>query len=439
MKSFKVSIIWRVLILAAVMCPIPFLWVGENKVLAVILGLITISLIVSLIHFTTSVNKKLTLFFESVQYDDFTVKFSGDNKLGNSFQGLNLQINQVIEAFKQARAEKEANILFLNTLVQHIDVGIICYDTKEQIEILNNTAIRLLGVYRLRELKELATTKDGELYEKIKELKPGQRLMYETKNGMQLSINSTRVSLRGRAVKLISFQNIRSELQQKELSSWQNLTKVLRHEIMNSIAPIVSMVGTMRTIVTEDLGQKEGIEEAVEDLGEALKTIETRGQGVMNFVNAYRDFTTLPKPDFKNIQIAELLQRIETLVRPDAEREEIKLVFNCESDYQLSCDTDQIEMVLINLIKNAMEAIESNGKVEVRAYKENQERFVQVKDNGTGMVSEAIEKVFIPFYTTKKTGQGIGLSLSKQILQSHNGDLTVKSTLGEGSIFRLEF
>ncbi len=439
MRSFRIHIIFRVIILAFFLCPIPFLWQGENKALAVVLFFAALVSMISLINYATSINKKLTLFFESVKYDDFTVKFSADNKLGKSFKDLNLQINEVIEAFKQARAEKEANIHFLNTLVQHIDVGIICYDAQGNIEILNNAAIRLLGIYRLREFKELEKIDDGKFYEQLIALKSGERAMYETQNGSQLAINATKVSLRGRAVRIISLQNIRTELQQKELSSWQNLTKVLRHEIMNSIAPIVSMVGTMRVIVTEDLQGKEGIEVPVEDLGEALKTIETRGKGIMNFVNAYRDFTTLPKPSFKETKVSEIFNRLQTLIFPDADKEGIKLSFTTERDFELFCDVDQIEMVLINLIKNAMEAIEKEGMIEVTAYRANGQRYIQVKDNGSGMVSEALEKVFIPFFTTKKSGQGIGLSLSKQILQSHNGDLTVKSIIGEGSVFRLEF
>ncbi len=402
---------------------------------------LSILVAVSLYTYVTSVNKKLILFFESIQYSDFTVKFSSDNTLGKSFSDLNNQMNLVVEAFKAARAEKEANIQFLNTLVQHIDVGIICYDFNENIEILNNAAIRLLDVYRLRELSNLKGTAVDRLYFILKDLGSGERVMFETDSGRQLAINATKVSLRGRAVKIISLQNIRSELQQKELSSWQNLTRVLRHEIMNSIAPIVSLVGTMRSIVDEDLSKKEGIEDSVEDLGEALKTIENRGKGIMNFVNAYRDFTTLPKPIKRETSAKELLHRLQSLLNSNGVADHITVSVHIENDYLLHIDTDQIEMVLINLVKNAREAFEENqaGKIEIRAYQKEGQRFITVKDNGKGMVPEALEKIFIPFYTTKKTGQGIGLSLSKQILQSHDGDLTARSELGKGSVFRLEF
>lgn len=441
MKRFSLHIALRILLLACLVSPIPFLYAQENYVAAGVMLFLAFLVSISLFHYATSVNKKLILFFESIQYSDFTVKFSSDNPMGRSFSDLNRQMNLVIDAFKSARAEKEANIQFLNTMVQHIDVGILCFDAAENIEILNNAAIRLLDVYRLRELKDLQQTPHRKLYEILKQLDSGQRIMFETASGRQLAINATKVNLRGRAVKIISLQNIRSELQQKELSSWQNLTKVLRHEIMNSIAPIVSMVGTMRSIVDEDLSDKPGIEESVEDLGEALKTIENRGKGIMNFVNAYRDFTTLPKPLKKETSAKELLTRLETFLKSESTKKRAKVRINIEHDFKLNIDIDQIEMVLINLVKNAHEALEDqqDGQIEITAYQNEGQRFIVVKDNGKGMVPEALEKIFIPFYTTKKTGQGIGLSLSKQILQSHDGDLTAKSELGKGSVFRLEF
>lgn len=441
MKRFSLNIAFRIILLAAFICPVPFLWLNEYRAAAIVLFVFALITGISFYRYATSVNKKLTLFFESIRYSDFTVKFSSDNKQGKSFGDLNQQMNEVVDAFKAARAEKEANIQFLNTLVQHVDVGIICYDAGENIEILNNAAIRLLEVYRLRELKDLLPTAHVKLYTILRELNSGERVMYETENGSQLAINATKVNLRGRAVKIISLQNIRTELQQKEVSSWQNLTKVLRHEIMNSIAPIVSMVGTMRSIVNEDLSDKPEIQDSVEDLGEALKTIENRGKGIMKFVNAYRDFTTLPKPLFRETTVAAVLERVETLIKTDAQTKNVKLSIEIEHPYRLNIDLDQIEMVLINLVKNATEAIENKaeGKIEIRAYQQKGQRFILVKDNGNGIVPEALEKIFIPFYTTKKTGSGIGLSLSKQILQLHHGDLTVKSELGKGSAFRLEF
>lgn len=440
MKRFSLNIVFRIILLAIFVCPVPYLWLNQQKAAAAVLFTMAVITAISFYRYATSVNKKLILFFESIRYSDFTVKFSSDNKLGKSFSDLNQQMNEVIDAFKAARAEKEANNQFLNTLVQHVDVGIICYDATETIEILNNAAIRLLDVYRLRELQDLRTTHE-KLYHVLRELNSGQRIMYETENGGQLAINATKVNLRGRAVKIISLQNIRTELQQKEVSSWQNLTKVLRHEIMNSIAPIVSMVGTMRSIVNEDLSDKPGIEDSVEDLGEALKTIENRGKGIMKFVNAYRDFTTLPKPLFRETTVNALLDRVETLIRTDAQTKNVKLEIEIDNPFRLNIDPDQIEMVLINLVKNATEAIENkeDGRIDIKAYQQKGQRYIIVKDNGNGIVPEALEKIFIPFYTTKKTGSGIGLSLSKQILQLHHGDLTVRSELGKGSAFRLEF
>lgn len=353
--------------------------------------------------------------------------------MGRSFAELNQQLNKVIEAFKAAREEKEVNIHFLNTLVQHVDVGIICYDATGSLEILNNAAIRLLGIYRIRQIEDLKNTEHHLLYKEIVSLPSGGRILYHSPDGLQLAVNTTKVSLRGKAVKIVSLQNIRSELQEKEVEAWQNLTKVLRHEIMNSIAPIVSLVGTMRNIVDEDLDTNQ--KEAVKDLSEALLTIENRGKGVMNFVNAYRDFTTLPKPIFQEFSVTTIFKRIEKLELSPSP------TFEIEKDFTISCDIDQIEMVLLNLIKNATQAINhrESGEIKIRATHVNNRKLITVSDNGEGIVPEALEKIFIPFYTTKKDGQGIGLSLSKQIMQMHKGDLKVQSEIDIGTVFTMEF
>lgn len=441
MKKFANIIFLRILLIALLISPIFFLIFRKQWLLAFLFFSLTVWAVVDFYNYIISINKKLTLFFESIQYSDFAVKFSSDNSKGQSFKDLNLQLNKVIDAFKKTRAEKEITIQFLNSMVQNIDVGIICVNKGGEIEVINNAAMRLLNSYRLNELKDLLRNENDEIYYALSSIIPGSRMLFQTKEGNQLAINSSRVNLRGREIKIISLQNIRSELQEKELKAWQNLTKVLRHEIMNSIAPIVSLVGTMKSIINEDLKDIEKNENSIEDLKEAIGTIETRGKGIMNFVNAYRDYTTLPKPSFNMVNSSELIQQVESLTIADANKKGIEIIADLQEDFELNCDKTQIEMVLINLVKNAFEAFEEGNKGEIKiiSFKKNGRRYIKVQDNGRGIVNEALDKIFIPFFSTKKTGQGIGLSLSKQIMQMHGGELSVSSEPDKGTSFLMEF
>jgi two-component system, NtrC family, nitrogen regulation sensor histidine kinase NtrY len=441
MKHFSIGVIWRLAVLTLCLAGI-FYFLQEKQWLPTFLSFVFLGLaFFSLFNYVSSVNRKLARFFESVRYADFTVKFRADNKLGKTFEEVNQQLNGVLDAFRQARAEKEANLHYINTIVQHVNVGLLSFDISGNIELINNAAFRTLGIYRLRNISELNNSIHGKLYEILKNLPSGSKTLYETSSEQQITINSTTVSLRGRVIKLVSLQNIQSELQEKELDAWQNLTKVLRHEIMNSVTPIVSLASTMREIIEIDLSDNAEIKETVDDLKEALQTIENRSKGIMNFVNAYREFTTIPKPVFQETNSKSLISHLLNLVQPQIREKNIVLKTDFKHNFDVKADADQTEMVLINLMKNAIEAVENkiNPEIKIRTYQADNQRFIEISDNGSGIEPEALEKIFIPFYTTKKTGSGIGLSLSRQIMQMHGGNLKVFSKVGEGSRFLVIF
>jgi signal transduction histidine kinase len=401
--------------------------------------------------YCTNTNRKLIRFLESVQYSDFAISFRSDNTLGPTFRDLNGQFNTVLEAFRQARAEKEANLHYLNTLVQHVNVGLLSFESSGRVELVNQTALRLLGVYRLRTLADLQATQP-DLHSWLLANAGAAVATYQGGPQGELTVRCTSVRLRGRLVSVISLQNIRSELQQKELESWQNLTKVLRHEIMNSITPIVSLTGTMRDIIEVDLlGKDDAPAEdlsptalgALNDLRDALSTIENRGQSIMRFVDAYRSFTSIPQPKLTEVSARELLMGVANLAQPDLNREGVKLTVVVPSPVpMLLADAGQVEMILLNLLRNALESFAKptpGAAIRLEASVVDTHTILAVIDNGPGIEPEAIEQIFIPFYTTKKTGSGIGLSLSRQIMQQHGGSLTVASEPGKGSTFRLVF
>jgi two-component system nitrogen regulation sensor histidine kinase NtrY len=419
------------------------LWLASletNVGLIYFLGGILIFVQASLLYqYVTNVNRKLTYFLESVRYSDFTINFRSDNKMGNTFRELNQQFNEVLHAFRQARAEKEANLQYLNTIVQHIGTGLITFDSTGQVNIINNAALRMLGIYRLHQLSELQD-KHPRLFELLSNLDSGVRELYRTPSDQPLALQGAAIQLRGMWVRIVVLQNIQTELQQQEVESWQNLTRVLRHEIMNSMTPIVSLVGTMRLIVNEDIEKSTTDQEPVKDLKEALQTLEKRSKGMMQFVNAYRDFTTLPKPVFSNLNVKEALQDVLQLLQTDLTSNGVLWELSVKPETLIAkADSSQIQQVLINLIKNASESFsgQNNRLIKLSAYTNDNLVMIDIEDNGDGIEPEALDNIFIPFYTTKKTGSGIGLSLSRQILQQHGGQLNVSSQVGKGTVFTL--
>lgn len=439
-RHFSFGLLWRVVLMT--LTALGTGWLGARGasvgwLLALGVGL-NAAQGAGLYHYVVSTNRKLTRFLESVRFSDFAISFRADRELGPSFEAVNQQFNEVLEAFRLARAEKEANLHYLNTLVQHVNVGLLAYDVVGNVELVNQAALRLLGVYRLRKLTDLATAHPDlltMLTTPRKETTGDTPVVYrtaaESAPSQELSVRSTAIRLRGRLITLISLQNIRNELQQKEAEAWQNLTKVLRHEIMNSLTPVVSLVGTMQEIVSSELRDGLAPTASVDDLEEALRTIEQRGRGIMRFVEAYRHFTTLPQPRFAELSVAEWLHRAVSLSLPELRQRGIALdLGEVSPNLKLQADADQLDMVLLNLIRNAAESVE---KLEQpRIYLEaqglaDQGLRIRVSDNGPGIAPEALEKVFIPFYTTKKTGSGIGLSLSRQIVHLHGGSISIAS------------
>jgi len=442
LNRFSINILLRLLLLTATIAGSMWLWYNAIPAMALVLIPVIIIQISGIYHYLNRVNRKLTLFLESIRYEDFSIRFSADNKLGKSFQALNYQFNEVLEAFRQTRAEKEANLKYIDTIVQHINIGVLSFDMEGKIELINPAAFRLLGIYRLRNIAELKTL-HPDLAELLMEVHSGNKILYRTQQEQQLSIHAATVRLQGRLVKLISLQNIHSELQQKELEAWQNLTKILRHEIMNSVTPIVSLIGTMREIVDLDIAPDMQHPEAIADLREALETVESRSKGIMNFVNAYRDYTTLPKPQFTTVNVKTLITSVSNLLLPELKQAGIAFQVDVQADnMELHADIAQLQMVLINLVKNAMDALEhhQDPTILLKAYVNTiQQICIEVTDNGPGIDADAMNKIFIPFFTTKKKGSGIGLSLSQQIIQLHGGQLKVSSPNDKGTTFYILF
>ncbi|HOY15691.1 MAG TPA: ATP-binding protein [Haliscomenobacter sp.] len=444
LRTFSFGLVFRIILIILLIGAITWAFPQTNQMaLTVLLGVLLLWRIINLYSYVNITNRKLVRFLESVRYDDFSVRFAA-NQDDPVFRELSKQFNEVLDAFRQVRADKEANSQYLQTIVQHVNTGLLAFDESGRIELINNAALRLLGLYRLKALKDLQED-NPELQAMLKNIGSSGSVLYQAAVDRQLSITGTSIRMRGKMIKLVAIQNIQSELENKELEAWQNLTRVLRHEIMNSVTPIASLVSTMRDIVQQEIQQvAHGSTETWQDLNEALEVVENRTNGLMNFVNAYRTFTSIPKPMLSPVMVLPLVQRITSLFAPTLKDKGIQLVYDIQpADLSISIDQDQIEMVLINLIKNAVEILEgqSQARIEIKSAVDQtaQRAVLEVIDNGPGIEPNALEQIFIPFFTTKEDGTGVGLSLSRQILQMHGGVLSVESQLGNGARFSLIF
>lgn len=417
-----------------------------NMLFAAILMLVIIIIqLAEIFRFVSQTNRKLTRFLESVKYSDFISGFTSDHKLGKSFRDLNIAFNEVLEAFRKARSEKEEHWQYLNSVVQQVRTGILSYDIDGNVQLMNANAKRFMGITSIKNIKELIQL-NPRLYHVVNSVEAGKSELYKVSNELYLTIQSTELRIRGIDVKLVTLQNIQPELQKQELEAWQNLTRVLRHEIMNSITPISSLTSTLREILDHDMERKnthyELKEEGAEDLREGLSTIENRSKGLIKFIDAYREYTSLPKPKMTTVRLKDLIEKVAQLMKTELRKTKIDFHYEWSSEYlTIQADFEMVEQVLINLLKNAIEALAEteNAKLElVGRYHENSIK-IEVIDNGPGIIKEALEHIFVPFYTTKRTGSGIGLSLSRQIMQMHNGSLSVESQPEVRTVFTLKF
>ena len=446
-SNFKFKLALRVVILAVFMAASSYLFQQPGKGLStVILAGLAVLIIFEIIRYVNQTNRKLTRFLESVKYSDFISGFAADDNLGSSFKDLNKAFNEVMEAFRQARSEKEEHWLYLNTVIQHVSAGLISFDAKGDIQLINTVAKRLLKAPQLRNINELEQ-EPSNIFEILNTIEPGKKTMCRIDERTNLAIRATALRMRGEAYKLVALQNIQTELQQNEIESWQNLTRVLRHEIMNSMTPIASLTSTLNDILAEELEEKEGhfelSIEGVDDIHEGLNTIASRSKALIHFIDAYREYISIPTPKIQNLSVQELIEEVEALLKIDIRKSNIDFSFETiPGNLTVSADGELIEQVLINLVKNAVEAVGENkhGKVLVKGgFDAAGAVFISVSDNGGGIPVEALDRIFIPFYTTKKTGSGIGLALSRQIMQLHNGSLSVESKPNQYTVFTMKF
>jgi nitrogen fixation/metabolism regulation signal transduction histidine kinase len=444
--DYKVGLLGRIVLLAVSLFLLAYFILNGAGVFVISLFIILIlAQIVFLLSYAESSFKKVRQFLNNIKQDNYTnvypVKFDG-----TEIDDLHIEFNAILAKLQEDQAEKEANYQYFRSVFQHLSIGLITFDEEGKVQIVNTAAKRMLNILNLTQIGDVEKI-NKELHHAIHTLRTGGSELIKIAHPdgiMQLSVYVIELVLRDTKFKLVSLQNIQSELEEKEMEAWQNLVRVLTHEIMNSIAPISSLAATVKG----DIESKIDIHETVnpndlEDYLMAISTIEKRSQGMINFVSDFRSLAHIPAPRFQTIRLKGLFDQLETLMQHQFDANQIQFKKHIEpEDLILFGDQSLIEQVLINLIQNAIQAVEDTVSriISLDAFiDETGKIIIEVTDSGRGIEEEAMSKIFIPFFTTKKKGSGIGLSLSKQIMRRHKGNIQVRSKLGEGTTFKLIF
>ncbi|TRX56271.1 GHKL domain-containing protein [Fulvivirga sp. M361] len=439
MKKFRLNIVIRIIVIALLLTSvIYYLIVLEYYLRSCYLIVFVLLALIEFVWFVERTNRDFKVFLMGILQDDFTTTFSEKAK-GNSFDQLYGVMNRITRKFDEISAAKEAQYLYLEALVAHLRVGIISYDEKEKVHLMNEAAKGLLELPQMSNLKVLEKVNPSVL-SVIRNISPGQnRLLKIVVNNemQQLNIHASAFKLQGEQYRLVSIQNIKSELDTNEMAAWQRLIRVLTHEIMNSVTPIHSLSSTLKLLIEKNRHNDQLMSDEIkEKLWTGLDAVENRSKGLQSFTKAYRKLTHVPTPSFKKIELNRQLHRLIELLKN--ELKEVKVTLHLEKTLEVNADPDLLDQALINLLKNAIEAMSDTEAPEL-VITTSQPAKVIITDNGTGIEKDQLDQIFIPFFTTKKEGSGIGLAITRQIIKLHHGNINVTTQPGKGTSFTITF
>ncbi len=451
MNSFRVNVLLRVLLLATLCAALA--WSVTNTswlITPLVCSALLVLAVVELLHYVERVARDLERFLVYVAHHDFSTPLVGAHQ-GRVFEWLQDAYKVLATEFRRLNLQKAANHEYLETVVDHVGVALACFDAHENVTMLNEPARRLFGVPHLASLRGFKRI-DARLPQLLLSLDDGERALLEVRRGeetLQLVLYATTFELLGRSQKLVSFQNIRDELERQEIESGQKLIRVLTHEIMNSVTPIISLSRLIHdTLVDEGSAAtpRQLTPRDQEDLVRAVAAIHARSNGLFEFVQAYRSFAALPAPVLAAVEVAALFSRAARLVSQDLAARGIPLDIQCdEPQLAIRADARQIEQVLLNLLRNAVDALveapaERAPRIVLHATRDARlGALLSVSDNGPGIDPAHADDIFVPFFSTRRNGTGVGLSISRQIVQRNRGFISVRSSPGDGCTFTLRF
>jgi two-component system nitrogen regulation sensor histidine kinase NtrY len=442
-NSLDAQLLGRLVLLVAALAASGYATLHHAYGLALGALVLLVMLVVDLTRYLTRGQQALTDFTLALKYRDFSRQYSAQS-VPASLRHLHEAFNQVNATFMELRAEQEGQFQYLQTILALLDTGIVSYDAAGTVAWVNEAFKQMLHLPYLKNIRVLQS-RQPVLYEAICRAVPGQPVVVKLMVGrqtVQLLVSATQFKLRDEAFTLLAFKNVSQALADTETAAWQQLLRVMTHEIMNSVAPIASLADSLGRHV-QRARQQEASDELLDDVGTGIRIIQQRSEGLLRFAQVYRDFSTLALPQRTTLYVQELLQATRQLLAEQLAAQGIKVTLSVRPAHlTLHADGHLLEQVLINLVLNAAQAVTqtSNPHISLLAWPDEQEQVViEVKDNGSGIPADILDSIFIPFFTTRLNGSGIGLSLAKQIMQLHQGSIQVHSVAGAGSAFQLWF
>jgi nitrogen fixation/metabolism regulation signal transduction histidine kinase len=442
-NSLDARLLGRLVLLVAVLAGCGYATLHHAYGLALGALVLLLILVVDLARYLTRGQQALADFTLALQYRDFSRQYPAQSGPA-SLRPLHEAFNQVNATFRELRAEQEGQFQYLQTILALLDTGIVSYDAAGTVAWVNEAFKQTLHLPYLKNIRALQA-RQPVLYEAICRALPGQPAVVKLTVGLQtvqLLVSATQFKLRGEAFTLLAFKNVSQALADTETAAWQQLLRVMTHEIMNSVAPIASLADSLGRHV-QSAQKQEASDELLDDVGTGIRIIQQRSEGLLRFAQVYRDFSTLASPQRTTLYAQELLQTTRQLLAEQLAAQGIEVTLSVRPlQLTLHADGRLLEQVLINLVLNAAQALAqaTDPHISLLAWLDEQEQVViEVKDNGTGIPADVLDSIFIPFFTTRPNGSGIGLSLAKQIMQLHQGSIQVHSVEGVGSAFQLWF
>jgi PAS domain S-box-containing protein len=421
-KIGSVRIIVQLLGLSLVTAAAVLSFVAHWWLSAVVLTLLWLYLL-SLLYSSYRKNvRKVAFMFDAIDNADFTFKFATEH-CSTDDRLVNESLNRITQILVHARMDAQQKEKYYELILDSVNTGIVVVDEKGSVFQTNREALRLLGMDVFTHVDQLARV-DESLPKLFLSLQNGDSRSVSFQNErdvVHLSVHASAMKLKDKEVRILSLNDIDHELDEKEIDSWIRLTRVLTHEIMNSVTPITSLSDTL---LSDD-------ENTTPKVRQGLETISSTGKGLIDFVENYRKFTHIPTPQPSLFYVKTFAEKMKQLAEHQFEAPNIRIDIDAQPrDLIVYADEGLIMRVMLNLLKNAMQAIgkeQADGLVTIRAYcNENESVFIEVSDNGPMIPEDEREHVFVPFFTTKEGGSGIGLPISRQIMRLSGGSLTLR-------------
>ncbi len=444
-KRYEWRLLLRVFLLFIILLGTAIVLVKGLYFYLIIACPIVVYQLMDMIKYQKKAQDEVNQFVESVHYRDFSRHFD-ERQAPSELKPLRKGFNEINSTFKLISRERETQYYYLQKILELVDTGILSYENETgEISWINEGFKKLIGVPYLKTIHSLQKREDV-LYRELINLKPGETKVVSLNRNQQLIkvlIAASVLRSDDKIFKLIAFQNVSEALDETESKAWQKLLNVMTHEIMNSVAPISSLADTLKNRlksaeIADSLAHNER-----EDLELGIDTIKRRSDGLLKFTESYRNLNKITKLDLKKILVRDLFENLNNLMQPSLEKKHIELeIVLRDPTLAIEADINLLEQVMINLLVNAVEAVKDREQPRISLSAEiqsNNRAVIKIADNGAGIPTELLDKIFIPFFSTRKTGSGIGLSLCKQIMLLHKGNIQVQSTEGRGAAFLLHF